>query len=107
MPRRISQPLPDAVQGLRQRLDAWRRRGPKGHRLPEALWSEAEPLARAFGVHRVAKALGLNFDSTKRRIACQDARIRRQAGPAGFFELELGAPLRPPARSYLLFFFFF
>lgn len=69
MPRKPSPPPPPQIQALRQRLDRWRETSKPGMRIPDSLWSGAVDLAREFGVHRTAKALRLNYDTLKKRLA--------------------------------------
>ena len=57
-----------ALQELQRRFDAWRSTGRKGRRIPEELWASATGLAREFGVNRVARTLGLDYVSVKRRL---------------------------------------
>jgi len=77
-----------ALRAVRQRLDGWRkRRGGRGKRIPEALWTEAARVARAEGLSTTARALGLRVERLKERVD-------RTAGPVvvggrapGFVEL--------------------
>ena len=78
---------------LRQRLDEHRRGGSRGKALPEWVWAAAGRLARRHGVHRAARALGLEYNKLKRAsgepagvAASGDAR-RRAAGSMKFLDL--------------------
>ena len=60
-------------------LEGWRRSPERRRGIPEGIWREVVTLAREHGVHRVARSLGLNYDSVKRRAAaCAVARKRRE-----------------------------
>jgi hypothetical protein len=62
--------LPDDVRAVRERFEAWRQSRPGRSRIPAALWAPAAELARRHGVHRVARALGLNdFALRKQALA--------------------------------------
>ena len=60
--------------------------------MPERLWGEASLLARELGVHRVKCALGLNYESLKRRVGRVGDRGSTGVEAAGFVELS-GAQL--------------
>lgn len=52
--------LPEDIQAVRERFEAWRQTRPGRSRIPAELWAAAAGLTRRHGVHRVARALGLN-----------------------------------------------
>ena len=52
--------LPEDIQSVRERFEAWRQTRPGRSRIPAELWTAAAQLARRHGVHRVARILGLN-----------------------------------------------
>jgi hypothetical protein len=68
--------------------------------MPERLWSEATVLAREFGVHRIKCALGLNYESLKKRVQKADRVDHGKAGAQapGFVEWS-GAELLGEARG--------
>ena len=61
-----------ALEELQRRFDAWRSTGRKGRRIPEELWASAISLARDYGIARVARTLGLDYVSVKRRLVSSD-----------------------------------
>jgi hypothetical protein len=67
--------------------------------MPERLWDEASLLARELGVHRVKSALGLNYDSLKKRVVRGHGRGATQA--PGFVALS-GAQLLGPESGALV-----
>ena len=53
----------------RERFDRWRSgRKRRRERMPEKLWQQAAKLAKTYGVHRTAKALGLHHNRLKERV---------------------------------------
>ncbi len=61
--------LPEEVELLRQQLTEFRSAQPVRSRLPEPLWEAATELANRYGVHRIARALHLDYTGLKRRVA--------------------------------------
>jgi len=59
--------LPDDVRAVYERFEAWRQSRSNRSRVPADLWIAATELARRHGVHRVARALGLNDTALKQR----------------------------------------
>ena len=55
------------VAAVRQRLERWRARRERGGRMPSELWAAAVALAREHGAYRIARALGLNYQTLKDR----------------------------------------
>jgi hypothetical protein len=66
--------------------------------MPTGLWAEASALARDLGVHRVKTALGLNYESLKRRAGEAPAG-EATAGSAGAFVELSGAQLLGPSSA--------
>jgi hypothetical protein len=60
--------LPPEVAEVHEQLESWRQTRPKRSPIPEAIWEAAAALAAEHGLHRVAKALGLNYPDLKRRV---------------------------------------
>jgi len=65
---RKAQPLPADLARARTVFDRWRKGRKIRTRVPDELWDTAVPLARKHGVNRVSRALGVNYDSLKRRM---------------------------------------
>ena len=57
----------EMIEGLRVRIEAWRRSENRGRRMPEELWQEASAAAQRLGVCPVSRALGLGYQTLKRR----------------------------------------
>ena len=73
------------------RLATWREQR-RGERIPNGLWGEAARAARQYGLNRVSKALGLDYNHLKRRAGgCAGAsEASRGPGPV-FVELSEGS----------------
>lgn len=79
---------------MRQRVERWRGKsgGGRGSRIPEDLWEGAAEVAQRVGVYTTARALRLNYERLKARVA--EARARRRSDrsvEAGFVELPMGS----------------
>ncbi len=92
------------VEGLRGKIEGWRQSEPKSRSMPEELWQEASEAARRLGAGRVARALGLNYETLKQRVLSDSSGrrrggVRRKAQPqdTGFIELNGYSGLGPPA----------
>ena len=56
------------IERLRQQLDGWRRsNNGRIRRIPEGYWKRATALAQRYGVHKIAKALRLDYYDLKER----------------------------------------
>ena len=82
------------VDTIRKRIEDWRRTRQKRSPMPGLLWDEATRLARRQGVYAVARALGVNYESLKKRAGGSASAASRVEGPSesGFVEL-CAAPL--------------
>lgn len=89
-----------SVDGLRARIEAWRRRRAKRGAMPEELWASAVVLAKGDSVYRAARALGLNYATLKWQAAVAAADERqRPSGSVGFVELLAPRPDEVAAAS--------
>ena len=61
--------LPAAFSRAQQKIERWRQRHRPRARIPDVLWRQVAELASAYGIHRTAKALRLDYYSLKRRVA--------------------------------------
>ena len=86
------------VEQVRKQIDRWRDARKRCSPMPARLWDQASLLARELGVHRVKCALGLNYESLKRRVVKGGDRGNPAAKAAGFVELS-GAQLLGPASG--------
>jgi hypothetical protein len=69
--------------------------------MPSRLWAEASVLARELGVHRIKCALGLNYESLKKRVGDAGTGGSARGQAAGFVELS-GTPPLGPARAVVV-----
>lgn len=56
------------IEGLRDRIEGWRQSSPKSRNMPEELWKEASAAAKRLGACRVARALGVKYETLKQRV---------------------------------------
>jgi hypothetical protein len=59
---------PARLEGLRQRFERWRQTHRARARIAEPLWSAAVKMADAYGIHRTARALQVNYYALKKRV---------------------------------------
>jgi len=91
MRTRRSRDLPVALRTARRQLDRWRSRHRPRARLPEELWRKATALARRHGLNRTATALGLKYDSLKKRVETRVVEpSKAQEAPCEFVEFLAG-----------------
>ena len=74
--------LPARLEGLRRRLERWRRTRKVRSRIPEPLWASAVKLAGKYGIHRTAKALRLDYYALKKRVEQKAAVVGAKQEPA-------------------------
>ena len=68
--------------------------------MPEPLWEAAIALSETEGVYPTARALSLNYQSLRARVARAPPAARRAPGvPRGFVELPPPLPLAAPEPS--------
>ena len=87
------------VAALRRRVERWRARRERGARMPTDLWQAAVELARAHGVSRIARALGLSYRDLKGRLGERPPVTGEVA--AGEF-VELNAALLPAVGASVI-----
>jgi len=99
MARRGQDAASRRVERVRKQIVHWRsKKRRRGAPMPLRLWNEASLLARELGVHRIKCALGLNYESLKKRVGEVAVRDSAPAKSPGFVELR-GAQLLEPARG--------
>jgi len=76
--QRKSKAVPE-LQRVRNSIEVWRRTRLKRSPMPEKIWAEATHLARRLGVWRVTSALGLCYESLRRRVEEKSTRTRASA----------------------------
>jgi len=90
------------VERARKQIVHWRsKKRRRGAPMPPRLWNEASLLARELGVHRIKCALGLNYESLKKRVGDVGTRGSARAQAPGFVELS-GPPLLGPVRAVVV-----
>ena len=95
--------LPDDVRAVHERFEAWRQSRSNRSRIPAALWIAASELARRHGVHRVARALGLNDTALQQRthaVAPKDPQFESlEPSPANLNPVATAALEQPAAGA--------
>jgi len=89
---------PAKLEAVRRRFERWRRTHRRRSRIPDALWRTAAKMAGWYGLHRTARALGVEYYSLKRRMEQLPAAVsgRPDSGAAAGF-VELLPPVPPGA----------
>lgn len=79
------------IEELRDRIEGWRRSAPKTRAMPEELWKEACAAAKRLGACRVARALGVKYDTLRQRVLAGGGGVREMATvvPSGTQFIEL------------------
>lgn len=75
--------LPATLLRTQQKIERWRQRCRPRARIPEELWRQAVELAGVHGIHRIAKALRLDYYSLKRRVAGANATGATESAACG------------------------
>ena len=68
MDSRTRRELPARLAALQRRFQAWRRTHEPRSRIPGPLWRSAVKTAGAYGLHRTARALRLDYYALKKRV---------------------------------------
>jgi hypothetical protein len=84
--------LPPRLLAAQRQFSHWRRTRKVGSRIPDRLWVRAVKLAQAYGMHRTAKALGLDYSSLRKRVESASPSAVGGSPTAARF-LELPSPV--------------
>ena len=76
-----------------ERIEKWRKTPNTPRRIPEELWEAAASLSKDYSIHRISKALGVNYSSLKQRVLPerQDLPVSSEQ-PLTFIELGIEQP---------------
>ncbi len=87
---------PSLTRGCR-RFKSWRDRNRPRTRLPEELWALAVDLAQEQGLNKTVRALGLDYNALKRKVAGSNKRKASEEASPGFIECfpAVGSVHRP------------
>jgi hypothetical protein len=81
MSQRPTAKLPASLSRALRQFEHWRSRHRRRARLPEELWAKAVKLARAHGVSKTAKVLGLDYYGLKDRLeGVSQPKVAKAAG---------------------------
>ena len=85
---------PARLEGLRQRFERWRQTHPARSRIADPLWAAAVKMAGAYGIHRTARALRVNYYALKKRVEGESVvpSVPRKDGTATTF-IEFPPPV--------------
>ena len=68
MGTRQAREVPLKLEGVRRRIEQWRRTRKVRSRIPGPLWAAAVRMAKSYGVNRTAQALRLDYYGLKKRV---------------------------------------
>ena len=80
------------MEGVLRRFEKWRRMRKTRARIPEPLWDAAVKMAVAYGLHRTAKTLSVNYYSLKKRVDKEVAAASESKADAATTFVELTPP---------------
>ena len=89
---RGSDPVPDSIRRLRERLQQFRGTHAKRPRLPDELWQAAVEQARQHGIYTVARTLRLDYANLQRRLDV--APLQKRFGGGGAKDAGVSAQQR-------------
>ena len=92
--------LPPRLEGVRRRFDRWRQTCETRARIPEPLWDSAVEMAAAYGLHRTAKALRVNYYALQERFEQRAAAGSMASKPDAVVNSSVSAP-RPAVTTFL------
>jgi hypothetical protein len=84
------------LKEVSHRFETWRRGKKPGSRIPKCLWKAAVEVCAEHRVFQVSKALGLNYNDLKRRVAGM-GQMEKMPTPAkgDFVEVSMGLRTQP------------
>jgi hypothetical protein len=97
MGTRKAREVPLKLEGVRRRIEQWRRTRKVRSRIPGPLWAAAVRMAKSYGVNRTAQALRLDYYGLKKRVQQSKVAVADPPGKGAASFLEL-VPL-PPAGA--------
>ena len=63
-----TEPKPEDLDPLRERIRTWRSTRRRPNPMPREIWDHAVVLARQFGVCKVARAVGLDYSALRKKV---------------------------------------
>jgi len=84
------------LEQVQEQFEHWRRSRGKRGTIPDALWQAAIMLFPDYALHRISKALRLNYTDLKHRVNAHRSTCEQSdVSTAGFIELGLSDAMRP------------
>ncbi len=90
MPEELS-PSSLTMNEVMARIEEWRNTRKRRKPMPEELWEAAASLSKEYSIHRISKALRLNYTALKKRIQPDECSSNSKAGVPAFIELDLAS----------------
>jgi hypothetical protein len=87
MPQRTDA-VPESITQLQAELEQFRSTHPRRARLPQSMWQSAAELAQSHGIYVVARWLGLDYSTLKKRMkgSAEASAGQGKKSPARFVE---------------------
>ena len=98
MTRKEGAALLKRAAAVRRRIEHWRKTREKRTAMPEELWESAAALAAEWGVYPIARSVGVDYDSLRKRVRQVAAEQKTETEPrdeGGFVELSASQLLGP------------
>ena len=89
----------DALRQLTERFASWRSGRKLGMRIPPELWAAAVEMVAVHGAYRVARALALDYDMLKQRVALGGGTATSTELAPRFVELFAAAAPMPASSA--------
>ena len=85
--------IPRRLEGVRRRIEQWRRSRKVRAPIPDPLWAAAVRMAKSYGMNRTARTLRLNYYGLKKRVEQQVVGVAGAVGMGGAVPFVELAPL--------------
>ncbi len=69
MRKQRNEPLPEDLNPLREQIRVWRSTRHRSNPMPGEIWDHAVVLAREFGVCKIARAVGIDYTTLRKKVA--------------------------------------
>lgn len=101
MRTRTTRDFPAGLTGIHHRFERWRWTRQGRSRIPERLWASAVKAAAKYGLHRTSRALGLDYNSLKKRVEIATSRTGCEREDMARF-IELASPVSAGSPECIL-----
>ena len=90
------------LSALSRKIEHWRGQKPRSRSMPEELWQEAGAAAQKLGVCPVSRALGLGYQTLKRRAYPSESSPSNVVSHPRFIEVTGFAPIKGVAADEVI-----